>query len=484
MPVTEPRKTSNQYCVRNGAGGIVLEFWCNTTIGKPTLWPLVTLQFYEWETRGRGWWAWPHPVDLEPPFRPFYQYMPQRNIVDDGREHTLWSLAVDWFKGRRAPANAQPDEPPEEPWPAASDWVDGPPKTVDLQVTLPPEYTVSNALSQQFLLNLSACTGPVSFELFATGEAAKVLLGVRERDVGYVKGLLQSHFAEAVIDVLEPTSSRQWFLREDETVVVDFGLSNEFCRPLQTIQRFDSDPLIDCFAALDDVLLGELAMLQVLFQPVRHPWAESVFRAVTAADGKSSFFADAPDMVRQVREKLASPLFAATLRVTAHSHSEARSWQIVKAVAGFFRQYEDPYSNELVPLTDEDYPFQHRAHDLVHRTSCRSGMLLNADELVSLVHLPSASVKSKKLVRLIKKTQPAPEAVTGNELVLGENLHQGRECEVSLSVQQPMQHMHLIGASGTGKSTLLLNMIVQDMEHGHGLAGPRRGLPASVDKLG
>ena len=45
--------------------------------------------------------------------------------------------------------------------------------------------------------------------------------------------------------------------------------------------------------------------------------------------------------------------------------------------------------------------------DVVMRRSCRSGLLLNRDELLSLVHLPSASVRSAKLKREERKTVPA-----------------------------------------------------------------------------
>jgi ABC-type cobalamin/Fe3+-siderophores transport system ATPase subunit len=41
---------------------------------------------------------------------------------------------------------------------------------------------------------------------------------------------------------------------------------------------------------------------------------------------------------------------------------------------------------------------------------------------------------------------------------------------VSVSPELRVRHTHLVGASGTGKSTLLLRMILQDLEHGEGLA--------------
>jgi len=53
---------------------------------------------------------------------------------------------------------------------------------------------------------------------------------------------------------------------------------------------------------------------------------------------------------------------------------------------------------------------------------------------------------------------------------LGENIHQGVVAEVSLSTQQRLRHVHIIGATGTGKSTLLLRMILQDLNLGNGCA--------------
>ena len=107
--------------------------------------------------------------------------------------------------------------------------------------------------------------------------------------------------------------------------------------------------------------------------------------------------------------------------------------------------------------------------DLLRRQSRRCGMILNSEELVSLVHLPGPSVRAEKLVRETKKTKAAPQLALGHRLVLGENTHAGKSVEASLAPVQRIRHTYVIGASGTGKSTLLLNMIVQDIENGEGV---------------
>jgi hypothetical protein len=97
-------------------------------------------------------------------------------------------------------------------------------------------------------------------------------------------------------------------------------------------------------------------------------------------------------------------------------------------------------------------------------------MLLNSDELIGFVHLPSSAVRSQVFQRQTTKTKVAPSIVRQQGLLLGENDHAGQTVPVRLSAEQRTRHTHIIGASGTGKSTLLFNLIRQDIENGEGVA--------------
>jgi predicted DNA-binding transcriptional regulator AlpA len=97
-------------------------------------------------------------------------------------------------------------------------------------------------------------------------------------------------------------------------------------------------------------------------------------------------------------------------------------------------------------------------------------MLLSLSELLTLFHLPSASVRSERLARQAGRTKAAPASAVGQSLVLGTNEHDGETCRVSLSTEERLRHTYVIGASGTGKSTLLLSMAMQDIEAGNGFA--------------
>jgi predicted DNA-binding transcriptional regulator AlpA/DNA helicase HerA-like ATPase len=195
----------------------------------------------------------------------------------------------------------------------------------------------------------------------------------------------------------------------------------------------------------------------------------TIVRAVTD-DAGNSFFIDDPAMVKLAAEKISSPLVAAVVRVAAQSRKRDRAWRIAEGMGKSLRQFADAVSNELLPLSNDEYDEDQHADDVVTRQSCRSGLIINRDELVSLVHLPSASARSAKLKREERKTKAAPSLAFGHVLKLGENHHAGKSVQVSMNTEQRVRHMHLIGASGSGKSTLLLNMIVQDIENGEGVA--------------
>ena len=71
----------------------------------------------------------------------------------------------------------------------------------------------------------------------------------------------------------------------------------------------------------------------------------------------------------------------------------------------------------------------------------------------------------------ITKTKSAPEIIRqAKGLWLGNNEHVGEMVEVRLTPESRTRHIHAIGSTGTGKSTLLFNLIRQDIENGEGVA--------------
>ena len=185
---------------------------------------------------------------------------------------------------------------------------------------------------------------------------------------------------------------------------------------------------------------------------------------------RSPFFVNAPELAEAAKNKISRSLYAAVVRIAIQAQDPARTVQVACDLAASLRVFAHPHGNELIPLENVEYPFEQHVEDALRRQSRRPGMLLNSDELVGFVHLPSSAVRSPILLREIGKTKAAPAIVQGgNGIVLGQNIDAGRSVEVRLTAEQRVRHTHIVGASGTGKSTLLFHAIQQDIENGEGI---------------
>lgn len=434
---------------------------------------LLTKRFYDWEMRGRGWQVWPYPVSVEPPFVRFWGHFsePLKPVADDGRKSTFLSRLSDdvrsWFVVDARTSVKREVEEESEPLPDIHVPAG---ELVELRAEVPREFSARKEAMEQVLVSLQYLRYPLSFEVLGRQDTILIQFACREDDEAQLESQLLAHAPEIVLSRHQGTLHEWWFSAEGSaSAVVGFGLSNETMLPLRSVRNLDVDPLTAIVAALSGLGPGEVGALQVLFCPVRFPWAESLMQAVTDWEG-GCFFADAPEMLPLTKQKVAKPLFGAVLRVAARAKSHERVWDIAKSLGGALSQFQLPGSNALIPLESDGYPQEIHEMDLLERLTHRSGMILGSDEMVSLVHLPNHTVREPKLLRALERTKAMPDLAKGHELVLGRNVHRGTSQEVTLSASQRLKHMYVIGASGTGKSTLLLSLIAQDLRAGNGLA--------------
>jgi hypothetical protein len=427
----------------------------------------LSAQFRAWEIRGRGWQVYPEPVSPEPPFRPFHgHYLPNTPAVDDGRRPTMLSSLVERLSRKLSTAPAPVETvPEEESEPEPQTLIRDP--LVELQTSLPANLNIGKEVFEQFLLNLSLCPEPIAFELLGIQNRVTAQFATHQDDAPLVRRQLQAYFPEAVFQPRDSTLEQTWLTcsGEDE-LVVEFGLAREFMLPLSVGKL---DPFIGIVGALAELQAGELGLLQVIFQPVQEDWSESIVHSVSHADGKP-FFVNSPELASAAENKVSKPLYAAVVRIAIKTESEARTLQLARDLAGTMRVFAHPHGNELIPLTNDEYPFADHVEDVLARQSRRSGMLLNSDELIGFVHLPGSAVRSPSLQRETDKTKSAPTIARHGNALLGHNVHAGQTVEVRLSAEQRTRHTHIIGASGTGKSTLLFNLIQQDIQNGEGIA--------------
>jgi len=428
----------------------------------------LTAQFYRWEQKGRGWLYFDEPVDLEPHFHPFFGHYvpPPPGPIDDGRRHTLFSWIAESLIGKPAP-EPEPEYDLEENESLAHQFACDE-NLITFSVALPKRARIDPQAIQQLLLMLSYSRYPISFEIVGASTSISIQLVCRESDAIHVQSQVKAYFPECIIkekqDIIKDIVSQ-----EDKCAsILHYGLKDEFMRPLAMKDSLKPDPLIGLLGTLEHLNRDEYAVVQILFKGTVNPWAESIMRAVTDGCGKP-FFENAPEMVPLAKDKIASPLFGVAMRVVGVGHTMATAQLISNRVGKAFVGLYFSEWNSLNQLS-QSLDFEANVEDFLYRESHQLGMLLNSRELATVVHLPGDTVASEKLERDTRKTKAAPAITEGHNLVLGLNEHQGKEKLVTVSSEQRLRHTHLIGATGTGKSTLLHSMIVDDIKQGTGVA--------------
>ncbi|OGY62373.1 MAG: hypothetical protein A2745_02145 [Candidatus Harrisonbacteria bacterium RIFCSPHIGHO2_01_FULL_44_13] len=142
---------------------------------------------------------------------------------------------------------------------------------------------------------------------------------------------------------------------------------------------------------------------------------------------------------------------------------------LLDGLAGSFSQFSAPLRNELGIVRPRNmrkflFKFVFREFD------DDKTITLNADELASLFHLPTATTEVPKIKWIKAKEAPPPTNLSAKGVLIGESVFRGESKPVFISDDDRRRHVYLIGQTGTGKSNLLINMAVNDIENGKGAA--------------
>lgn len=427
-----------------------------------------TCQFYLWESRGRGWFLASQPVHLEPPFIPFIRHLPKPVYIDDGRRPTLISSLIESFSPKKKQVENPQDEllldyETIEPFAYT-------PETdlLALQVKLPKERSITPENMKALLVMLSSAYSPISFEIIGNAHEIVVQFVCEKENSVHLQDTINAYFPEIIVTPVN-TYVENILTPNKATYVTDFGLRDEFIRPLATTKNFKIDPLTGLCGVLEGLTGRMQGGIQILFSSAVNGWGSSIMHAVTLPDG-SSFFEDSPESPKLALEKTGNPLFGVTIRAFGQGDTNEEAIAVLERIShSVIKATASPY-NSLIPLPNPEYDFEMRTDDIYLRMSHRLGMLLNVDELVTLLHFPSENIQSKKLLGRARRTKELPAIAKGKPFILGENIHNGISEKATTSATERLKHTHIIGATGTGKSTLLLSMIAQDINLGNGVA--------------
>jgi len=357
---------------------------------------------------------------------------------------------------------------------------------------------------EQFLSNLSSFKHPIILELATPSDSEEIIFYVSSprRDLELLEKNLSAFYPQAYITevddytIFEPLSRvRAGYIKQDR----------HYAMPLRTYYNFDVDTLSGVTNALSQLAKqNEGAAMQLVFMPVKKFNKKAIGNILkNLKEGKS--FKEAEEsqnfnwqsvwkivnkqsvekeneeklkpkildevMIKALEEKLSKPLFQVNLRIVTAAENNERTEDIFDHIVSSIKQLEAPNLNSFSLREAKTLKMKER---LIYNYAFRNfvpseAMILNSAELASLYHLPHSQLETPKIKWLRARNAPAPVNLPLAGIILGDNIYRKDKKEVRIADIDRQRHLYILGQTGTGKTTLLENMLIQDIRDGKGV---------------
>lgn len=280
-------------------------------------------------------------------------------------------------------------------------------------------------------------------------------------------------------------------------------LLKKYMFPIQTYLEVEADPLQSITTSLSKMGTDSRALVQILIQPTDNLWRgpiESSIRKiqegkdvssatqptwVKAAQGVGNAVAssatankDTPNLpvtlspAQQMQQKLLQDKgskigFRTYVNILTVAPDRQEAQFQLASILSAFSQYNTSLSNGFKAKKVKKFR-EFLVHTLM-RAPKGKGMILNTAEITSLFHMPNSTIDTPGIVWLLARFAPAPPSTPAEGLLIGENVFRGQHKNIFIKDEDRMRHMYVIGQTGTGKSTLFKNLILQDIRAGRGV---------------
>jgi hypothetical protein len=279
--------------------------------------------------------------------------------------------------------------------------------------------------------------------------------------------------------------------------------------PIKNYENFDTDPLsvvLNSFSKIDRD--GEGASVQIVLKPAGPEYLKGWSKALADLEkgvatpvaidvpfgAGSKIFKGISDLISppvskkdkeksdskridqiavdNVKFKISAPITLSNVRLITSSTSKTFAEEILTDLEASFAQFENTGGNRISFSRVEGGRLREFVREFSWRMySEREECLLNLKELTTLMHFPTSHLKSTmpQLKKAESGVAPAPTGLPTEGTLIGVNRARGMENKVFILPEDRMRHFYAIGQTGTGKTTLLKNMIIQDIKAGAGV---------------
>ncbi|MBI5044837.1 MAG: DUF87 domain-containing protein [Candidatus Levybacteria bacterium] len=322
---------------------------------------------------------------------------------------------------------------------------------------------------------------PISLEIAVVDQAIHFYVTAPIEFQSFLESQLVSQYPKA--SILKVEDYLPSLLAQSGTLSLgQLKLEHDYYYPIRTYADFkDVDPLSSVIAALSKNQPGDSVSIQFLLYPVSDSWQRSGKSFATSKTTDGSGAAVANPYAKIVEEKVAYAGFKVGIRLAVGAQSKARSSQYLLEIANTFSSFNNPSGNSF--RLRKPYLWQKNRIKKVMLSRSRfftpTHQYMNVVELATLFHLPTnklATIPNISWHQVIlsdaPENLPVAEGMTEEQKLdtnfFARTQFRNKPTVFGIKTKDRRRHFYVIGKTGTGKSTLIANMAINDMRQRRG----------------
>ena len=350
-----------------------------------------------------------------------------------------------------------------------------------------------------------------SFEIFVSDEKIKFIVVTPSLLASHIESQIYAQYPLAQISRI--TDYTNDFEKFSDIKAGSLVLGKDQNIPILTFRDFEIDPLSAITSSLSQVKAGEGLAIQLIAKPTPDTWQIKGYDLINKIKNKDNskaisliqmvllgFFElliafpfrmllgiqkkeevikpKAPSalssseeaLVKGIEGKLTRMGFESYIRIISVANTSFDCNQNYNSCMATFKQFSRANLNGFIEVPQSNTTsFIEDFRD--RKLSSDQSYILNTEEIASIYHLPSSSVENANISWAPIKISEVPDNLPFSDCVkIGKTSYRGREIQFGLKDgNDRLRHMYMIGKTGTGKTSLFLTMIIQDILKGNGV---------------
>jgi len=310
---------------------------------------------------------------------------------------------------------------------------------------------------------------PLSLEISATNQQISFLITCDSDLYPFIEAQIQSNYPLVLIEKVEDPLANKMF----EVKEITQRKGNYYS--IATYQTFtEIDPMSSVLSVLSKVDPDEMAMVQICLESIGGSWQSSGQRLAEAGgprteEGGTTAHPDAA----LIKDKISFPGFAVSIRLISNKKSTLT--ELASAFGVFAKSDGNSFTTKGHGIFAKGTPMKNAIQRRV-----TDNQVLNIVELATIWHLPGDKIKipsivwGKAVLSEAPDNLPIAEGKTDEEK-MGINFfartpYKNLDSVFGIKDRDRRRHIWVVGKTGTGKSTLIQNMVIDDVKKDKGLA--------------